>query len=62
MEDRNPAMISKICPKCGEKAFRVGITVRIVRQYCSYCKKCGYKTETSISEQFGCKPYLDAKE
>jgi transcription elongation factor Elf1 len=58
--DRNPASESKICPKCNKKSFRLGISTKFVRHYYCYCKECDYKTESSISENFGYKEWFDA--
>ena len=62
MRDRNPAVSSRICPKCGEKSFRMGITVFFVMHWGCYCENCGYTTTPSVSAMDGCKPWMDAKE
>ena len=61
MRDRNPAVPSKECPKCGRFEFRLGITTHFIRHYGAYCKFCRYQTTPSVSESEGCREWDAAK-
>ena len=60
MRDRNPALPSKVCPKCSKKGFRLYITTFFIQHYGCYCTECGYKTEPSPGEISGCSEWTNA--
>jgi hypothetical protein len=62
MLDRNPAIKSRVCPKCGELSFRMYISTFFIRHYGCYCKACGYKTELNPSEEAGCQEWMMASQ
>ena len=59
MRDRNPAIPSVECPKCGKKSFRQGFFTKFIKHWLCYCEDCGYKTEPSVSENDGLKEWLE---
>lgn len=61
MRDRNPALLSRRCPKCNELSFRLYINTFFIQHYGSYCTECGYQTKPSSSEKVGCSEYSKAK-
>jgi len=60
MRDRNPALPSKVCPKCSKLGFRLYITTFFIQHYGGYCTECGYKTEPSPGEISGCVEWVNA--
>ena len=60
MRDRNPALPSKVCPKCCKLGFRLYITMFFIEHYGAYCTECKYKTEPSPGEISGCAEWVNA--
>jgi uncharacterized Zn finger protein len=50
MRDRDPALFSVPCPKCGEVAFRQGFFFEFIKRYLCYCEECGYQTKPEFTD------------
>jgi len=61
MKDKNPALSSKLCNKCGKFGLRLYISYHFIEHYGVYCTECGYKTKPSPSSQQGCQEWVNAE-
>jgi len=62
VRDMNPALSSKLCPKCKDYGLRPYIAFHFIQHYGVYCTTCNYKTEASPSQNQGLQEWMNAKE